>query len=77
MTPTKVHFSLEERVNVFTKNRKEWVLIVALDGDLWAITTWPTKPAERVVKQLEKAVMVSFKVYHYHLKTPQFQIEEI
>jgi len=77
MTPTKVHFSLKERVNVFTKNRKEWVLIVALDRDLWVIFKWEKKPTEEVVKQTEKIVMRSFEVYHRHLQIPPFQMEEI
>ena len=77
MAPTKVHFSLEERVNVFAKKRKEWVLLITLDEEVWAITTWSNKPTEEVIKQFEKTVMRSFEVYHRHLKILPFQLKKI
>jgi hypothetical protein len=82
MFPKTIRFDVQERVNTFAKDGKEWALNVEFDHDRvqstrWTITTWEKMPfiAERTMAK--DIALRAIEVYYNNLRMESFKLEVV
>ena len=77
MVPKEVKFTLDKRVNVHRKSKKEYALKVRIDGQQtdWTIMAWENKPSDETLEEMKNVIMRSFSVYHSHIRFPSFELK--